>query len=315
MLYISTRNRIDTYTAYRALHEVNAPDGGIFVPFHLPEFTSDELEALKTQSCGEVIANILNLFFGVRLKCWDVECEIGRSPFKQISMQHRLLMAEAWRNPEASYGYLLKSLYSLATEQKSMGKQPVGWSCIGIKIALLFGLYSGIDDVSHELDIAVTAGDFSDLAAIQYAKKMGLPLRLTVCACNENSSFWDLVNRGEFLCSTTDTNSARPDYLECFFYASLGPDAVLQYLDSVERKKMFTIDASQQEELSAHVFAAVVSNNRVDAVSSNMFRTNGYALDTDSALAYGGLQDYRSSTGASVNTIILSKRRPARVKE
>ena len=47
MLYVSTRNRMDTYTAYRALHEKNAPDGGKFVPFQLVAFDAGEIEQLK----------------------------------------------------------------------------------------------------------------------------------------------------------------------------------------------------------------------------------------------------------------------------
>ena len=31
MLYLSTRNTTDCYTAYRALNESQAPDGGFFV--------------------------------------------------------------------------------------------------------------------------------------------------------------------------------------------------------------------------------------------------------------------------------------------
>ena len=34
MLYVSTRNTRETYTAYRVLHETYAPDGGHFAPFY-----------------------------------------------------------------------------------------------------------------------------------------------------------------------------------------------------------------------------------------------------------------------------------------
>ena len=59
MLYVSTRNNSDAYTAYRALHECNAPDGGYYFPFRLPHLSADELYAIKKQGPGETVAYIL----------------------------------------------------------------------------------------------------------------------------------------------------------------------------------------------------------------------------------------------------------------
>ena len=100
MLYVSTRNPADTYTAYRALHENATPDGGQSVPFHLSTFTHEELFALKGQSFSAIVAQMLNLFFGLNLNSWDVESAIGRTPAKLESVGQRLKIAELWHNPE-----------------------------------------------------------------------------------------------------------------------------------------------------------------------------------------------------------------------
>lgn len=315
MLYVSTRNTVDTYTAHHALCETTAPDGGFYVPFHLPVFTQDALTAMRSQSCGETIAQVLNLFFGLHLTQWDIECKIGRNPIKVETIQHKLLIAECWRNPDASYGYLHKCLYDLMTNEETPCKLPVGWSCVGIEIALLFGMFTAIEHTHTALDIAVTSGDFMTMTAISYAKKMGLPVNLTVCTCSEDSTFWDLLNKGTLSTNTTDFTPGRPNYLECFLFVNFGADAACQYLQSKEQKGNYFIDENQQQQLSENVFVAVVSSNRVDAVISNMVRTCGYNLDIDAALAFGGLQDYRSSTGINIPTLIISKRRPARMKE
>ena len=41
MLYVTTRNNRDAYTARRALTENRGPDGGFFVPFREPVFTPE----------------------------------------------------------------------------------------------------------------------------------------------------------------------------------------------------------------------------------------------------------------------------------
>ena len=310
MLYVSTRNQTDTFTAYRALNEKTAPDGGMYIPFHLPVFTQEELATMKAQPCCDVIAQMLNLFFGVHLTGLDVEFAISKTPFKLETMQHKFVVAECWRNPGYSYDYILRSLYALMAENKSSAGIPAGWACVGIKIALLFGLYSAMGSAMQGADVAITAGDYSDLSAIAYAKAMGLPVETTVCACDDDSGLWDLLNRGEYAATP-----AQPDYMESYLCALLGKDAVMSSNNAEQKRCVYRIDEDQQSILAENVFAAVVSSKRVDSVISNMHRTNGYTFDTEAALAYGGLQDYRSSTGISKDTLLFSKNRPVRIKE
>ena len=146
MLYVSTRNNSDVYTAYRALHEKNTPDGGFYFPFRLPVFSHDELRTFTNQGPGETIAHILNLFFGLGLSAWDVECVIGRAPFRIFPMNFRLLFAEVWHNPGESWDYFLKNLYALLVK-KYDEETPDGWVLIAIEIALLFGIYLSANTV------------------------------------------------------------------------------------------------------------------------------------------------------------------------
>lgn len=320
MLYVSTRNVADTYTAYHALHEERAPDGGFYVPFHIPVLTDGELSEMKAQSAGDVIARVLNLFFGLHLSGWDVECAIGRQPFKLESAGQRLTVAEMWRNPEGTFRYLTRNLYRLMTGNAN---EPGGWADIAIKIAVLFGVYSVMDTIPGQgFDIAVTTGDFSDIVAIEYAAAVGLPANMTLCACNENSAVWDLINRGEFNTNATVVKThltqldvAQPMYLECFVLKRLGASEVQRYLDACQRKMTYYIDEMQLEMLSKGLFAAVVSANRVETIASSMYRMNQYTVDPYTAVAYGGLQDYRARTGVSNMTVIPAKEKPNRVKE
>ncbi len=302
MLYVSTRNSVDTYTAYRALHEERAPDGGFYVPFHLPVFTKEELSNLREQSFGDTVAQLLNLFFGARLTGWDVECAIGRLPIKSVYMNQRFIVAEAWRNPAGTFRYVLNSLYRLLSDETAT---PTGWYEIAVEIAFLFGLYGTLENVTQDFDIAVATGDFSDISAALYAKSMGLPVRCIVCACNENNAVWDLINKGDF-----HTNLAQPKYMEHFLSKCFGVEAVLRYLEACEKKTTYYVDEVQLDFLNQNLFSAVVSTNRVGAIISSMYQTNQYQIDYDSALAYGGLQDYRSRTGISNHTLILAKQRP-----
>lgn len=305
MLYVSTRNTVDTFTAYHALKEGLAPDGGIYVPFHLPEFSNADLLKMREGSSGDTITEIMNLFFGTHLTGWDVECAIGRKPFKIESLGQRLLIAEIWRNPDGSSKYLVDTLYRLACGDSYTGGEPTGWALIAIRIALLFGIYAGLDvSLTENLDIAVPAGDFSDVVAVLYCKTMGLPIGYTVCACNENSAVWDFICRGEL-----STNTKPPVYFEAFVYKSLGAENVQRYLDACAQKRTFFVNEAQQLAVTFDITASVVSTQRIDSVITGMYQSNKYQLDHNAALSYSALQDYRARNGINKTTLILAKKR------
>ena len=77
MLYLTTRDKFDTYTVYRTLHEDTAPNGGLFFPFRLPAVS---LETLKGKTFCECVADVLNLFFSAGLTGKEVEFSVGRYP-------------------------------------------------------------------------------------------------------------------------------------------------------------------------------------------------------------------------------------------
>lgn len=323
MLYLSTRNTTDCYTAFRALNEDKSPDGGIFVPFRLPTFTADELREIRTNSSCEAIAKVLNLFFGLRFSGWDVECVVGRFPLKPEFVNQRLLFAECWRNPDGSLQYLMTNLYRRMTGRVDAACRPFGWAYIAIEIALLFGFYAALEDLPESgMDAAITAGNFADISAVLFAKQMGLPVNMIVCTSNENSAAWDLLTKGEFhtnaaLIATKlpKLDIAQPEYMETFLYVRLGTEEVQRYLQVCERNGVYRLDEEQLPVLNENIFAAVVSANRVDSIASGMYRANGYMIDPYTAVAYGGLQAYRAHTGMNRDTLLLAKYRPEEKKE
>ena len=58
-------------------------------------------------------------------------------------------------------------------------------------------------------------------------------------------------------------------------------------------------------------FAAVISKKRMESIIPNVYKTSGALLGPESALAYGGLQDYRAITGESRPALILTEKSPA----
>lgn len=319
MLYVTTRNGVDACTASWPLKQNKASDGGLYVPFHLPTFDREQIAALADQSFGQTVAQLLNQFFSRGLTGFDVDLCIGRSPVKIAAMNHRILVAELWHNPRSSYSYAVSCLFDRIGAQKN---KCTDWAKVAIRISFLFGIYGQMlqsDAVTQEdsLDISVNSGDFTAPIAAWYARKMGLPLGTVVCTCTENASLWDLIRRGEFSTGAASQKSGKaepdstcPNSLERLIFETLGKEEVERYLTACEKGRMYTLEPEQSQLLSQGFFASVVGEGRADAVIQSVKRTSAYTLDSKAALCYGGLQDYRASTGESRLTLLLSEACP-----
>lgn len=310
MLYITTRGQKDAFTAHRTLHNNFAPDGGCFAPFKMPEFDRDFLLALKDMPFGDVVAEIINVFFSTGLTGLDVEYAIGKTPAQLVTMSHRVCIAENWHNSGGAYSYILDSINRKLCDSEV----PTLWVKTVVRIAIMFALHGqmlkqGVIDPDQTFDIAVNGDDFSDPMAAWYARKFGLPIGDIICTCVDNSIVWDLLHRGVY--PGGDISDELHMGLEQLLCGTLGYNAVAEFNASVSGSKSFSVCEALLPILNGGLFCSVVGQSRADATINSVYRSNGYILDSDAALCYGGLQDYRAKTGSVNMTLVISDKKPA----
>ena len=310
MLYVSTREKYDAFTAHRTLTEDRTPDGGVYLPYRMPCFSTDEIRALKGKSFGQCAAEILNQFFAARLSAWDVEFCVGRYPVKIAAMSHRILIGETWRNLDGSYEKMECRLAAKICGCDAAEVKITSWLRIAIRIAVLFGVFSELMrseayDCGQRIDVAVNAGDFSLPMALWYGREMGLPIAAIICSCGETSGVWDLLHLGEF------RGSKAASELERLVYGTLGISEAKRFGQICEKGGEFTLLPAAAETLRSGMFAAVISRDRMSSVIPSVYRTNAYILDPDAAYGYGGLMDYRAKTGESKTALLLADSNPA----
>ena len=300
MLYVTTCNPTDTYIAQAALQKVYAPDGGFFLPQRMPVLCDSKRFGISTQSACDTIAEFLNIFFDLKLTSWNVECAIGKHPFRMVSVGHHMQMAEGWHNHRQRMDYLTKSLYSLMSD--GIGLEPAGWAVIAIRIALFAGICAeGGFTPAHKFDLAITADDPVDLIAALYVRDMGLPIEKILYAAAEADGIWKLVTKGICPAEPAGKASWREQAISAYFTCHLMADA---------GEKKTRIDEETQESLLQMIYVDVISEYRVGRLVSGLHQTNGYRIDPRAAIAYGALQDYRASTGNRRDTVIICKEKP-----
>lgn len=316
MLYVTTRNGLDAYTSHRALTEPIAPDGGNFIPFRLPRYTQDTLSALLKENYGHIVAGVLNVFFSGNLTERDVQLCVGQNPVAVHSMNHRIHIVEMWNNPCWSVEFAVQTLaerMGLDTQ-----KQAAGFVCTAVQTALLFGAFgelykNGVSIFSRRLEVSAAICDFSAVMAAFYGREMGLPIGKILCGSNENSGFWDLLNHGQIRtgASVVKTEAslcdcAVPRHLEDAIFRVLGRSEALRLGQCIERRGVYMLTEEEKDRLSDVFFSAVVGGKRMNDLISSVYATNQYLLGPYTAMAYGALQDYRSTGREIGDALVLS---------
>lgn len=322
MLYVTTRSNQDVYTTNRALSEMRAPDGGLYLPFKMPAFSRGDFLALAEKPFSQRMADMLNLLFRARLTGWDIDFCVGRYPVRLKTMSHRIVICESWHNPGWTFDWMANRLAGHLRGRTEPDEGAGDWPLIGVRIAVLFGIFgellkNGEIGPEETVDVAVASGDLSGAMAVWYARSWGLPVGNIVICTNENAFLWDLLHRGEFRTGSVAAKTATPlcdrvlpRDLERLVCAAGGPLEVSRYLDICARGGVYGPNSGILDPMRQGVHVSVVSEKRMMSAIPNLYRSNGYISGSYTALCHSGLQDYRARTGESRPALVLSERSP-----
>lgn len=307
MQFITTRNSDKLYSLEDVCQMDVAPDGGYFIPTKLPVCSPSMLQA---DSFTGTMAKVLNLFLGTELTAWDVDFCIGRGVLRLVSMNHKIAVAELWHNLERNSSYITEQLHKKLVSEK---ESPTLWFCVFIRIAIWFGVYAQMRQMDilqpcQNIDVSVMENDHSGILSAVYARDMGLPIGNVILTCAENSPVWDIVHRGS--CNLTSMESASSILIEWLTYTALGAYGTSAYRDLASKHLTYTIPEELMAQFSAGLFCAVPGVSRAMDVINSVYRANGYILDSNTALRYGALQDYRARSGASCVTLLAAENSP-----
>lgn len=311
MLYVTTRNTTDVHTAHHTLTKDRSVDQGLYVPFHLPRFSGNELGSLSEKSFSENVCYLLKLLLGKELNPWDLDYAIGRNPVQLAALSHKIVAAETWRNLDWNFSRLVKELMSKIHGKSIHDVFISSWAQIAVRISTVFGLFTvayrkKLFSPETVVDVAVDEGDLSFAVSVLYCRKMGLPVGNIVCSCSEESPLWELYHTGQLLPGTVPVEN-----MERLIYEIFGLDTTLQYIQSRTSKTAFRLSAQQKQDFREMIYPVVVSNSRSETIIPSVYRTVGYILSPESALSYGALLDYRSRVAERRPAFLLTEQSPS----
>lgn len=326
MLYTSTRNKKETCTAQRALCADRADDGGLFVPVQLPRYSAQEILHLMDLPVNDVIAQVLNALFGLKIASRDVEFLVGKEILRMREINYRITIGELWRNPDGDFSRTLRILSEHLCVDKSVNR-PTLWAKVAVNIAMMFVMFNQMSykseaDLERRQDVVVLGEDFVTPMAVWYARKMGLPIGAIICCCNDNGNIWDLLQRGQMKMEQTPvkTNTPKcdismPEGFEWLLYETQGPEAVAEFASACELGGLYQIDPKAYPIIKQGMYAFVVGEKRSLDIIPNVYSATGYVLCPYSALTYSGLMDYRAMSGENGPALMISQWSPLHSKD
>lgn len=173
------------------------------------------------------------------------------------------------------------------------------------------------------INVVVPTGNFGNILAAFYAKKMGLPIDKLICASNRNKVLTDFFLSGEYdvhrdfyLTNSPSMDILISSNLERLLYHVHECDSqvvksLMASLDSVGR---YRINDTVREAL-ADFRVGFADIGQTNETIGKMYAKNSYLIDTHTAVAYKVHEDYIKTSGDDKPTLIASTASPYKFAE
>ena len=191
------------------------------------------------------------------------------------------------------------------------------------QIAYYFGAYAqllknGEIEKDERINFVVPTGNFGNILAAYYAKRMGLPINRLICASNKNNVLTDFFREGAYTLDRPFFKTMSPSMdilissnLERLLFELTGRDeqAVNAMMSQLKEQGRYDIDGKAREALEAEFYADWCDEAETMACIKKTFEEKNYLLDTHTAVAMGVYEKYKKS-GDATKTVIVSTASP-----
>lgn len=179
-------------------------------------------------------------------------------------------------------------------------------------------LQNGEVQAGETMNVVVPTGNFGNILAAYYAKKMGIPIGKLICASNENKVLFDFFQSGtydknrEFMLTTSPSMDILiSSNLERLLYAIAGEDseATKERMEELKKNGSYTITEQMKENLQD--FAAGYATEEETAASiREVYEKTGYVIDTHTAVAVHVCKTYQEAQKDAGKYLIASTASP-----
>jgi len=176
-------------------------------------------------------------------------------------------------------------------------------------------LNKNIIQTNKSIDIAVPTGNFGNILAAFYAKKMGIPINKLICASNENNILTDFINTGIYDLNQRNlikTPSPSMDILissnleRLLFEITQDTTKVKKWMSDLKEKLKFEVDQETKQKIQKLFFAEKCDNPETLKTIKTVYRKNDYLMDPHTAVVQNSVEQYLKKSKSNNPILIAS---------
>ncbi|MDE5984788.1 MAG: threonine synthase [Eubacterium sp.] len=200
----------------------------------------------------------------------------------------------------------------------------INWGRLVPQIVYYFSTYCDMIDMGkieagEEINVVVPTGNFGNILAGYYAKQMGLPIKMLVCASNNNNVLTDFLktgtydrNRDFFATTSPSMDILISSNLERLLYHMSGEDdkLIADLMNKLSSDGKYTVSDDLINKIQSIFDAGYTTEESVDSTIKSHFDDYGYLCDTHTAVAVKVYDEYVKATGDDIPTVIDSTASP-----
>ena len=224
----------------------------------------------------------------------------------------RIFSDEAIRATLADRGYFLSSANS------------INWGRILPQVVYYISAYcdlvrDGKLSMGDKVNFCVPTGNFGDILAAYYAKRMGLPVGKLICASNCNDVLTDFLRTGVYDKNRPFHTTMSPSMdilvssnLERLLFDLSGENdaEVKGYMDALAKTGKYEVSDAIKAALADQFWGGFCGEAGTSAAIAKYYKENGYLIDTHTAVAASVMEQYRKATGDKTVTVFVSTASP-----
>lgn len=173
--------------------------------------------------------------------------------------------------------------------------------------------------LGDKINIVVPTGNFGNILAAYYAKKMGVPVNKLICASNINNVLTDFINTGVYDRNRQFYATVSPSMdilissnLERLLYIMTGKnDTVInEWFSKLAKEGKYEVSDDVKAQLAEEFWAGYCDDEQTKSTIHSIYEKYSYTCDTHTAVAVKVYNDYKEATGDTTKTIIASTASP-----
>ncbi len=173
--------------------------------------------------------------------------------------------------------------------------------------------------MGDKINIVVPTGNFGNILAAYYAKKMGIPVNKLICASNANNVLTEFLTTGIYNRNREFHTTISPSMdilissnLERLLYHLCGEDdmQIREWFTKLSVEGRYEVTDSVKAILKEEFYAGCCNDEETKTCINEIFTKYSYICDTHTAVAVKVYEDYVKNTGDNTTTIIASTASP-----